>query len=330
MSDFEYSPDFWHAVVRAAEQTVNTHSVRLLKVQVKDVQDGKANVQRPYNDAPDGVYWPVVSPAYKPKAGEWVWALVTPGGLLVLGRTLAAGDTDLTDYLPLIGGTLTGDLTIDESNPQVRLRKSGGPIYNAWLRNDGNYLWLLLDTTGDGSWDQFPLRMDPSGGLRPGGDLDMNNNRIRNLPAPDGGNQPATKSYVDSADATKLDLSGGTMSGNLDMNTNRIFNLPDPAGAAQPATKNYTDNTIKYGRYFLNTGVVHVASGYVWTLTLPDTYLAPDTFVGMFRKASQANFRFSAGDADPNIRFYYDRQKVFKVENNTSAGIYFQLIVRWY
>jgi DNA polymerase elongation subunit (family B) len=49
--------------------------------------------------------------------------------------------------------------------------------------------------------------------------------KVTNLPAPTEGGDAANKTYVDNADALKLDLAGGTMSGNIDMANSSISNV---------------------------------------------------------------------------------------------------------
>ena len=72
------------------------------------------------------------------------------------------------------------------------------------------------------------------------GDVNMNNNKIENLPTPTADGNAATKKYVndnkvDGSVFLKLD---GTrkMTGNLDMNNKQINNLPLPIGSKQPTT----------------------------------------------------------------------------------------------
>ncbi len=48
---------------------------------------------------------------------------------------------------------------------------------------------------------------------------------ITNLTSPTNSGDAATKGYVDTADALKLNLSGGTMSGAIAMGTNKITGL---------------------------------------------------------------------------------------------------------
>ena len=58
------------------------------------------------------------------------------------------------------------------------------------------------------------------------GDVNMNNDKIENLPTPTAGDQPSTKSYTDN---NFLKTNGRTeMTGNLNIGANRIIHLSDP------------------------------------------------------------------------------------------------------
>ena len=59
--------------------------------------------------------------------------------------------------------------------------------------------------------------------------------------APSANLHPATKAYTDTADALKLNLSGGTMSGAIAMGTSKITGMGDPTSNQDAATKAYTD-----------------------------------------------------------------------------------------
>jgi hypothetical protein len=67
---------------------------------------------------------------------------------------------------------------------------------------------------------------------------------IVNLSAPTNTGDAATKGYVDSADALKLNLSGGTMSGNIAMGTNKVTGLGTPTDSTDAATKGYVDTSV--------------------------------------------------------------------------------------
>ena len=85
--------------------------------------------------------------------------------------------------------------------------------------------------------------------------LDMNHNSITNLKDPTFGGEAATKTYVDSSIssvvsstagsiATRLPLSGGTMTGPLDMGTKSISNLPTPTTSSEATSKQYVDGQL--------------------------------------------------------------------------------------
>jgi len=79
------------------------------------------------------------------------------------------------------------------------------------------------------------------------GSLDMNSGSagtVTGLASPTNGTDATTKTYVDTADALKLNLSGGTMSGNIAMGTNKITGLGTPSSSTDAATKGYVDTQV--------------------------------------------------------------------------------------
>ena len=67
---------------------------------------------------------------------------------------------------------------------------------------------------------------------------------ITGLTSPTNATDAATKGYVDTADALKLNLAGGTMSGAIAMGTNKITGVGTPTLTADAATKGYVDTSI--------------------------------------------------------------------------------------
>lgn len=55
------------------------------------------------------------------------------------------------------------------------------------------------------------------------------------------------KSYVDTQDALKLSLTGGTMSGSIAMGANKITGVSDPTNSQDAATKSYVDTAVAGG-----------------------------------------------------------------------------------
>jgi cytoskeletal protein CcmA (bactofilin family) len=64
---------------------------------------------------------------------------------------------------------------------------------------------------------------------------------IVNLTDPTNAQDAATKNYVDTNDALKLNLAGGTMSGNITMGGNTVTGLATPSASSDAATKGYVD-----------------------------------------------------------------------------------------
>jgi hypothetical protein len=144
-----------------------------------------------------------------------------------------------TDIYPVVQGGITYQATrtqivsgIDTSL-QTQITSNDGDITN--LQNQ------KLDIAGDTMT----------------GDLVLSGAPTINLHA-------ATKLYVDTADALRLDLAGaGTMTGDLDMGTNSINNVVDPAAAQDAATQNYVITT---------TAKILEAYSPVATSAFPTTY----------------------------------------------------------
>lgn len=67
---------------------------------------------------------------------------------------------------------------------------------------------------------------------------------VTGLSTPVNGTDATTKTYVDTADALKLNLSGGTMSGAIAMGSNKVTGLGAPTDTADAATKGYVDTSV--------------------------------------------------------------------------------------
>jgi hypothetical protein len=104
------------------------------------------------------------------------------------------------------------------------------------------------------------------------GDLDMGSNQIENLGTPFGPADAATKTYVDTADALKLDKSGGTMTGALNMGAQSLTNLGTPTNNSDATTKSYVDSSLG-GKLSLSggtmSGAINMGSQGLTNLTTP-------------------------------------------------------------
>ena len=129
--------------------------------------------------------------------------------------------TDKLDHTP---GTLTASsaIIVDASSKIDTLNVDNITI-------DGNTI-SSTDTNGN-------IILDPDGT----GEIQVSSAKITGLADPTANQDAATKTYVDTADALKLNLSGGTMSGAIAMGTNKITGMGDPTSAQDAATKAYVD-----------------------------------------------------------------------------------------
>ena len=74
------------------------------------------------------------------------------------------------------------------------------------------------------------------------GSIDMQGNRIFNVPTPAGDMDVASKKYVDDKTGNYLPLSGGTMTGAVNMGGKKIANVAIPEADGDVATKKYVDD----------------------------------------------------------------------------------------
>jgi len=81
--------------------------------------------------------------------------------------------------------------------------------------------------------------LDPNGA----GEIQASSAKITGVAEPTGNTHAATKLYVDSNDALRLQLAGGTMSGNIAMGGNKVTGLGTPSSANDAVTKTYADTT---------------------------------------------------------------------------------------
>ena len=83
--------------------------------------------------------------------------------------------------------------------------------------------------------------LSKKGGKREGA-IDMQNNRIFNVPTPTVDTDVTSKKYVDDKAGNYLPLAGGTMTGAVNMGGNKIANVATPEADGDVATKKYVDD----------------------------------------------------------------------------------------
>jgi hypothetical protein len=76
------------------------------------------------------------------------------------------------------------------------------------------------------------------------GAIAMGTSKITGLGDPTSAQDAATKTYVDTADNLKLNLSGGTMSGNITMGSNAVTSTSNPTTDDELSRKGYVDSIL--------------------------------------------------------------------------------------
>lgn len=174
-------------------------------------------------------------------SAAFIDAITTTGNINTGGNLAVTGTSTFTGTLTTNGNTVIGsdgsDTVTVNADVASHLIPSANSTYT--LGDTSNY-WShgyidAITTTGN---------ITVGGSLTVTSIIDMTNDKITNLGTPTNSGDAATKGYVDTADALKLSLSGGTMSGAIAMGNNQITGLAAPTSSADAATKTYVDTAI--------------------------------------------------------------------------------------
>ena len=134
------------------------------------------------------------------------------------------------------GGGKTSLITVD-SNIDMKSQFSITKLKTPTDNSDAANKKYVDDSKVDGT---VFLKLD--GTRKMAGNLDMNNNRIFNLPAPNGSKQTTPLAYTDFA---YLKVNGtNSMTNDLNMNNKKIINLITPSNDKDAAHKKYVDESI--------------------------------------------------------------------------------------
>ena len=153
------------------------------------------------------------------------------------------------------GGGKTSLITVD-SNIDMKSQDSITKLKTPSDDDEAATKKYVDDSKVDGS---VFLKLD---GTRPmTGNLNMNNKRILNIPAPTGNNQPTPLAYTNFA-YLKVDGSN-SMTNNLNMNNKKIINLITPTNNTDATPKKYVDDIISnqdFSSFFKKDGSITMTS----------------------------------------------------------------------
>jgi hypothetical protein len=213
------------------------NAIRTLMAQLKNFQDGSAgdNVTVGGNlavtgtstltgtlTATAGLSGPLTSSSATITGG-------TINGAVIGGSSAQAiTGTTVTASTGFVGG-LTGNVTGNTTGTHT-----GAVTGNVTGNLTGNVSGNVTTATGTSTFNNVTID----------GTLDMSSGTvgtITGLATPVNPSDAATKGYVDTASALKLNLTGGTMSGAIAMGTNKITGLGTPTADADAVTKSYVD-----------------------------------------------------------------------------------------
>ncbi|MCB9097726.1 MAG: hypothetical protein H6630_08965 [Arcobacter sp.] len=153
-------------------------------------------------------------------------------------------------FLPITGGTLTGNLNVNSDNgvtvttPNTKYgltHKNGDIEMATYINSDSTIAACQIGTRSN---HPLSFYVNNSGGavrINTDSTLDLLENRIVGIGAPINYNDAATKQYIDDLWSS---LSNGTLVDGINMNSNLITNLQDPEQALDATNKRYVDSKI--------------------------------------------------------------------------------------
>ena len=173
-----------------------------------------------------------------------------------VGAPTSDTDSATKKYVDTHSGVEKTSLLTVDSNIDMKSQFSITKLKTPSDNDDAATKKYVDDSKVDGS---VFLKLD---GTRPmSGNLNMNNKRILNIPAPTGNNQPTPLAYTDLA-YLKVDGSN-KMTNDLNLNNKKIINLITPTNNSDAAPKKYVDNSISnqdFTSFFKKGGSITMSS----------------------------------------------------------------------
>jgi hypothetical protein len=158
-------------------------------------------------------------------SGQATLATVDINGGNIDGTIIGASSTAAITGTTITGSSLVGPLTGNVT---------GNITGNVTGNLTGNVTGNVTAGSGLSTFNNVTVN----------GTLDVTGTTIANVTDPTSAQDAATKNYVDTADALKLNLSGGTMSGAIAMGGSKVTGLGAPSASTDAATKGYVDTEV--------------------------------------------------------------------------------------
>ena len=173
-----------------------------------------------------------------------------------VGTPTSDADSATKKYVDTHSGDGKTSLITVDSNIDMKSQFSITNLKTPSNNDDAANKKYVDDSKVDGS---VFLKLDGTRSMT--GNLDMNNKRIINIPAPTGSKQPIPLAYGDLA-YLKVDGSN-SMTNNLNMNNKKIINLITPTNNTDATTKKYVDDGISnqdFSSFFKKDGSITMTS----------------------------------------------------------------------
>ena len=158
-------------------------------------------------------------------SGQATLATVDINGGNIDGAIIGASATAAITGTTITGSSLVGPLTGNVSGNTAGVHTGNVT---------GNVTGNITASSGTSTLNNLTVN----------GTLDVTGTTIANVTNPTNAQDAATKNYVDSADALKLNLSGGTMSGAIAMGGSKVTGLGNPSASTDAANKAYVDSEV--------------------------------------------------------------------------------------